>query len=197
MIFYKFVKNSVIFASKIFFNVNYYGIENIPQNQGCIICCNHRSNWDPILISKPIKKYLYFMAKEELFKYKFLGNFLKKLGAFPVARGKKDASAITTSINLINNNNFIVIFPEGTRSKNGDFLKPKAGAALIAYKAHADILPIKIIYHEPIKFRSKIDVIYGKVIPANKLNITENSLQQIRDASKFIMDNIKNLTPTK
>lgn len=197
MIIYKSIKCIVVFVSKIFFNVNYYGTENIPKNQGCIICCNHRSNWDPILISKPINTYLYFMAKEELFRCHFFGWILKKLGAFPVARGKKDTSAIVTSTKLINNNNFVVIFPEGTRSKNGEFLKPKAGAALIAYKTNTNILPIRIIYQEPIRFRSKVDIIYGEVIQISNLNIQDNSLQQIKEASKFIMDSIKILAPTK
>ena len=193
MIIYKFIKKIAISFTLLFHKVNYHNIEKIPQNHGCILCCNHRSNWDPFLIAKPMNKKIYFMAKEELFKHSLLSFIIKKLGAFPVARGKRDISAISHAIDLINSNNFVVIFPEGTRAKTSEFLKPKSGAAMVAHKSKADILPIRVIYQEPLKFRSQVDVIYGDIIHNNELNIAENSLSDIKVASQLIMEKIKNL----
>ena len=194
MIIYNLIKKTVLFFSLKYHKVNYYNTENIPINQNCLICCNHRSNWDPILISKPINKKIFFMAKQELFKKPVFGLILKKLGAFPVKRGLKDISAINHAIDLLHNNNFVVIFPEGTRSKTANFLKPKVGASVISHKANANILPIRIIYHEPIKFKSHIDIIYGNIITPEELNISNESFNNdIKSASLMIMEHIKSL----
>lgn len=193
MVLYNIIKNFVVYIAQKWHKVNYYHTENIPKDKGCLICCNHRTFWDPVYLAAPIKTKLFFMAKNELFKTPLISWILKKLGAFPVKRGKKDVNAINHSIDLMNDNKFVVIFPEGTRSKTSEFLKPKAGAAMVAYKTKSSILPIRIIYHEPIKFRSQVDVIYGKLISPEELNISDNSMNDIKNASLFIMENIKNL----
>ena len=64
---------------------------------------------------------------------------------------------------------------------------------MVAHKSKADILPIRVIYQEPIKFRSQVDVIFGDIIHNDELNIAENSLSDIKSASRLIMDRIKDL----
>ncbi len=194
MIFLNIIKNIAIFLGNSLYKVNYHNTQKIPNNKGYIICCNHRSNWDPVFIYKPMKTKLYFMAKQELFKFGFFGHILKKLGAIPVKRGSKDMSAINQTIDLVNQKKVVVIFPEGTRSKTGEFLKPKSGAVMIANKTNSDILPVRIIYQNPKKLRSKVDVIYGDVITPNQLNISEHSLKDIKNASLFVMNEIKKLS---
>lgn len=193
MIGFNIIKNIAIFVAQKYYRVSYHNIENIPKNRGCLICCNHISNWDPVLIYAPIKTKIYFMAKNELFKFSLFGYILKKLGAFPVKRGKKDMESIDYTVDLINKNKFVVIFPEGTRSKTGEFLRPKSGAAMVAYKTGSDILPVRIIYQNKNRFLSRVDVIYGKLISSESLNIHDGSLKDIKNASLFIMESIKKL----
>ena len=171
-------------------NVSYEGLENIPKNKGCIICCNHFSNWDAIFLANPIKRQIHFLAKKELYKFKLFGWILKKLGAIYVDRDSKNFNVIDIAVSHIRNNRFVGIFPEGKRSKTGELLKPKAGAAMVALKTNSDILPVGIKYEKPLKFRSKAKVTFGKIIHSNDFYKSEQTATQIRELSKLIMEKI-------
>lgn len=149
----------------LWYNVKFEGKENVPKSKSCVYVSNHRTNADPPLIVLGVKRKFSFMAKEELFKFKPFAVLIKMLGAFPVSRGKGDETAIENSVKAIESGRNLVIFPEGTRSKDGKLGKGKSGAALIAAKAHTDIVPVGIIFEgEKLHFRSKIIVRYGKPI---------------------------------
>lgn len=149
----------------LWYNVKFEGKENVPKSKSCVYVSNHRTNADPPLIVLGVKRKFSFMAKEELFKFKPFAILIKMLGAFPVSRGKGDETAIENSVKAIESGRNLVIFPEGTRSKDGKLGKGKSGAALIAAKAHTDIVPVGIIFEgEKLHFRSKIIVRYGKPI---------------------------------
>ena len=77
------------FIFRIWFHIEFHGQENQPQDRGYILCCNHRSALDPVLIAQKIKKPIRYMAKMELFQNPFVGFIIRHLGAFPVARGKE------------------------------------------------------------------------------------------------------------
>ena len=115
---------------KILFFLKVNGKGNIPKNGGFILCSNHLSNFDPVLIGVAQRRQLFFMAKSELFRNKFFGWLIRKLGAFPVERGAGDGKAINTAEKIINEGKTLGIFIEGTRSKTGELLRPKAGAAM-------------------------------------------------------------------
>ena len=136
------------------------------------------------------------MAKEELFKFKPFGFLIKMLGAFPVSRGKGDETAILNSVKTIENGRNLVIFPEGTRSKDGKLGKGRTGAALIAAKAHTEIVPVGIILEgEKLHFRSKITVRYGKPISSEGY-FDENGEPILRKLVKLknqYMDSIRSL----
>ena len=86
------------FIFRIWFHMEFYGQENQPRDRGYILCCNHRSALDPVLIAQKIKKPIRYMAKIELFQNKFVSFIIRRLGAFPVARGRGDTSAIDTAV---------------------------------------------------------------------------------------------------
>lgn len=177
----------------IWYNIKFEGKENIPKDRGCVYVSNHRTYADPPLIVLGVKRKFSFMAKEELFKFKPFAVLIKSLGAFPVARGKGDEKAIESAVETIKNGRNLVIFPEGTRSKDGKLGKGKSGAALVATKAHTDIVPVGIIFEgNKLKFRSKITVRYGKPI-SYKEYIDENGEPVLRKLVKFknkYMENI-------
>ena len=88
------------------------------------------------------------------------------------------------------------IFPEGTRSKDpdGKMLPPKAGVALIAKATHSDVLPACIYFEGKSKFRKKITVRFGEVIPYEELGLTdESNMSEIKDASRLVMGKIGEL----
>jgi len=135
---YKFVK-CIYYA---FYNVSVEGKENIPSDKGFIIASNHRSYADPPLVAVTSRCSKFaFVAKEELFKNPLFGWLIRKLGAFPVSRGKGDMSVITNAVEKLEEGRILVIFPEGTRSKDGKLGKGKTGVALIAAKSKAVVVP--------------------------------------------------------
>ena len=96
------------------------------------------------MCASAVGKDTKFLAKKELFKFPF-NIFLKFYGAFPINRGKLDMSAINWAKNQLNSkNNSLLIFPEGTRSKNLKLQKGFNGAAMIAIDTDSVILPISI-----------------------------------------------------
>jgi 1-acyl-sn-glycerol-3-phosphate acyltransferase len=120
------------------------GVENIPAG-GAIIAANHISLWDPPVVGTAIPRRAHFMAKEELFANPVFGWLISKLGAFPVRRGAADRTAIKTALTLLKNGSILVIFPEGTRSKDGKLGAPEAGLALLALKAGVPVIPAAVI----------------------------------------------------
>ena len=136
-----------------------------------------------------------YMAKAELFQFKPFGFILKKLGAFPVQRGKGDVEAIDTAAELLRDDCAVGVFIEGTRSKNGEFGKPKAGAVMLAYNNHAPILPVCITpigSKRPRLFHCAV-VSFGELIPFEELGIHEGSGVEFRNASRLVMDKIRAL----
>lgn len=176
---------------KILFFLKVNGKENIPKNGGFILCSNHLSNFDPVLIGVAQRRQLFFMAKSELFRNKFFGWLIRKLGAFPVERGAGDGKAINTAEKIINEGKTLGIFIEGTRSKTGELLRPKAGAAMIAQQTKADVVPVCITpKNKKIRVFSKVTVSIGKPISYEQLGLEESSPQAYRNASKMIMGRI-------
>ncbi len=189
-----FVRYTVWGIYKLFYNFHIEGIENIPQDRPLVMASNHRSYADPVILTMPMKRPLTYMAKEELFKNKLFGWFITKLGAFPVKRGAGDMQVIDDSIAILNSGRNLVIFPEGTRSKDGKVGKGKTGVALIAAKSGADVIPCGIIFEgEKLKFRSKLILRFGKVIPAEEIAVEDASPKALKGVKKRIMSAITEL----
>ena len=180
------------FIFRIWFHIEFHGQENQPQDRGYILCCNHRSALDPVLIAQKIKKPIRYMAKMELFQNPFIGFIIRHLGAFPVARGKGDTSAIDTAVETVKSGRVLGLFPEGTRSHDDQLLRFKSGAAVIASQSGGDLLPVAIWY-EGKKFRSRVVIRYGKPIANSQILIEENSTKQIKVVVALWRDEVDNL----
>ena len=145
------------------------GLENLPET-GAIISVNHSHFTDPLFIkfAVPRKYPLRLMGKAELFATPIGNKFFRMLGGFPVNRDGVDVQAVKTSIQILKNNENLLIFPEGSRVKNGVTLhdgKPPrahAGAAMIAVRTGAVIVPTYV--ESTKKFLKKTRVIFGKPI---------------------------------
>lgn len=151
-------------AMHIAFSLKFEGRENIPKGESVIYTSNHRSNADPPIVGCGARGKCSFMAKEELFKNKLFGWLIRSLGAFPVARGKGDAVVIDTAVERLEKGENLMIFPEGTRSKDGKVHRGHTGAALIAARSGKNIAPVGVVFGERLKFRCRITVKYGKPI---------------------------------
>ena len=136
------------------------GKENMPLSGKAILCANHQSLQDPLALATYIKRKMHFMAKKELFNVKLLGKILSALGAFPVARGQNDLTAIRTAFKLLGEDKAMGIFPEGTRFTDGEMHEAKNGVAMIALRTGAEVIPAYIIgNYKPFR---KMRLVIGK-----------------------------------
>ncbi len=142
--FLKIVKPIVKAFLNVIFRVRVEGEENIPREGGCMICANHISLWDPVMLIIYLTRPVTFMAKAELFKIPVVSSVLKAVKAFPVKRGTGDIGAVKAALKALKEENVLGIFPTGAREKKVEKVKVKAGIALIAAKAGTKIVPIYI-----------------------------------------------------
>ena len=173
---------------KLVFRMKYIDRENVPAEGAYILASNHTHAVDPILLGMGLKRQILFMAKEELFKNKFLNWFLRKFGAFPVERGKADTGSIRHFEEALEQGALMGIFIEGTRSKDGEFLKPKNGCSLIAYDTKTPVIPI---CHT--KIGKRVWFHFGKPLSIEDLGFENGGAREFRNASRIIMDHIKAL----
>ncbi len=177
---------------KLAYRWQIFGLENIPPSGPFIICSNHISWFDPPLVgcSVPPRLTVHFMAKQELFDNLLFGAIIKSMGAFPIDRKGVGYAAIRTSLKLLAEGRVICLFPEGTRSKNGLPQSAHPGAAMIAARSRAPILPVAVT--GPYRWRKPLQVTFGPLffIPPREGGDRKDYLET---SSEMIMNRIKEL----
>lgn len=173
------------------------GTEKVKNfESGHILCSNHLSNLDPVYLAMVHFKPINFMAKAELFKNKLLSKFLSAIGVFAVNRGKSDHQALDKATDILKSGEVLGIFVEGTRSKTGEFLRPKSGTTVLAYNTSSPIIPVCITgggKNNRIKLFKKTIIEYNYPILPEQLNIKEGTRLEIKAGTALIMQKIKEL----
>lgn len=174
------------------FRMRVRGRENLPRGGPVLLCSNHAAKRDPVILGVAQRRQVFYMAKEELFQNRFLGGLLRRLGAFPVLRGSGGTDALQEAYDLLDGNAVVGVFIEGTRSKTGELGRPKTGAALLAYRTKAPVVPVSITGEggKPPRAFQRTIVSFGRPIPAAELDIPDDSSMQLRKASRKIMGEI-------
>lgn len=180
---YRIVKLFLYVFFKVFYGIEVFGLENIPEEGGFIMAANHASYFDPPVLGAVSTRRTRFMAREELFKIPFF-RILLKVFAFPVKRDKPHPSAIKESVQRLRRGELIVMFPEGSRSVDGSLLEPKRGLSVLAAMSRTPVVPTFIRGTEkalPVGARfprpSKITVIFGTPLAMYKEE-TEKQFQE-------------------
>lgn len=192
---YNFGKVVVTPIFKLLFRYRVNNKNNLPEQGGYILCCNHVSLKDPVFLALGQKRQIYYMAKEELFHNKFLSTLIRALGAFPVHRGSGDTKAINNAELLLEDGKVLGIFIEGTRSRTGELLRPKSGAAMMAFQTGKPVVPACISCKEgklPKLFR-KVTISYSNPMTPEELGLKEGTGTEFRNASRRIMDIISTM----
>ncbi|MCT4793963.1 MULTISPECIES: lysophospholipid acyltransferase family protein [Exiguobacterium] len=187
---YRVARAAVALIQKLMFRVEYIGRDNVPADGSVLVCSNHQSNWDPVLLAIAIPKQrpLRFFAKKELFGVPVLKHILNRAGQIPVSRGEGDRQALRVVLQKLKENELISIFPEGTRSKDGTLGTAQAGVGFFALRSEAAVLPIAIIGRY--KFRTKLKVVIGEPLDLTALKANKASAQEAAD---LIMERISEL----
>lgn len=138
---YRIIKLLLLIIFKGIFRFKVIGSENVPEKGGVIVATNHTSYLDPLVIGCAIRKrQATFMARHGLFKIPLIGMFVKTF-SFPVDRDKPKPSTIKEAVNRLRKGELIVMFPEGSRSRDGNLLDAKRGAGILAEVAKAKVVP--------------------------------------------------------
>ncbi len=135
----------------IYFRMSRIGREHIPAEGPVIIASNHRSFLDPFVIATMARRPMYYVAKKEIFIWRWEAWLLNALGAFPVERGAGDAEMIKTAKAILGRGDIVLMFPEGTRTRPGALGKPKRGVGRLALETGAPVVPVAVIGTEAVR----------------------------------------------
>lgn len=148
---------------KLMYNIKVQGLNTLPLGEKAILCPNHTSNIDSIVLMIRCNRNIHFLAKKELFKTGFTTWFFTKLNVICVDRQGNDAAAIKKALRTLKDDKLLGIYPEGTTKKEGrELIEPKAGALMIALAAKAPIIPVAI--YGKYKFRGKVFIKAGEPV---------------------------------
>lgn len=143
-------------ALHVAFRGKIYGAEKVPMTGPLLVVSNHASDFDPPLLSNCVRRPVAYMSKEELFEIPIFSTLIRWYGAYPVKRGRADRAAIRAAEASSKDGWALGIFLEGTRTPDGLIHKPKLGAAMIAKKLQAPILPVSLWGTEKILAKGSI-----------------------------------------
>lgn len=190
---YSFFKRHVSGLVRWLWQIEVVGAENQPQEDGYLLCSNHTSMSDVIVLAVGTKRIIHYMAKAELLHIPIIGSFLKSLGAFPVRRGKADLAALKHAMNMIEAGDIVGFFPQGTRCPHVDprTTDVKSGAGMMVYHTKCKVVPVYIkTKQNKTKMFHKTQVIYGPPISYEELPFEKGTTAEFREATAFIFDRI-------
>ena len=184
------------------FRVECVGRENLKkvQTRGCILAPNHISAIDPVfvVITRFWGRRMVVFAKKELFEINALLTwFFRCCGALCVRGTKEEVAVIGETVKQCQNGSTLLIFPEGTREKDGVLLQPKSGLFVIAAEAGVDVVPVRIYYDTPdgkMKLFCKVRVVYGEPMPAAQFAMeSRRDVKKLRANKQALLDAWENL----
>ncbi|TQR19787.1 lysophospholipid acyltransferase family protein [Psychrobacillus vulpis] len=185
---YSFAKTVVYTALNPVYRFEVIGADKFPKEGGILLCANHIAALDPPVVGINAPRPVNFMAKEELFQIPILKSILPGVHAFPVKRGMSDRDALRRAIKLLKDGEVVGLFPEGTRSKDGELGKGFSGAGFFALRGEANVVPCAII--GPYKPFKRLKVVYGEMIDMQPFRDRKASAEEV---TEVIMDHIKQL----
>ena len=183
---------------KLFFGFKVRGEDNIPREGRVILASNHVSALDPPIVGVATKRELHFLAKKELFSVPIIGAMIKRLNSIPIERGAGDIKAIKAFTQILQNDQAALLFPEGTRSRDGGFGEAREGVGLIATRTKSDIIPIYIKGTWDLKRsflrRGGISVYFGTCVKIDQYkDLDLPKKERYKKISQDVLDAIKRL----
>ena len=200
---YFLLKPLCVIAFAIFFRFRGYRADRVPTEGGFILASNHQSFLDPVLLGLGLRRQIGFVARSTLFKNPLFSALIRALGAVPIERDKGDMGALRSVKDALRSGRILVMFPEGTRTRDGTVGRCKAGAAISARAARAPIvfaaidgahdawpkhgkLPrlfttVRVVYGEPVTYGRGTD---HRTVGGDMRARLEGLLEEVRDLSR-------------
>lgn len=200
---YRFLTGLTRLLVRTFSRCEVVGIERVPLDGPLVIVANHLHLLDPPLLAATTPRRVHPMAKRELFETPLVGWVLWPYGAFPVRRFSADMGALRAARNLLRHDAAVLMFPEGTRSKDARLHPALPGAAMVALLAGAPVLPVAITGTEDVRIpgslfawlrgaRPRLRVVFGEPVHLDTANASGQSAEQATD---LVMRRIAALLP--
>jgi len=198
--FYRFLQIILQIFFKMIYRVEEKGREKVPRKGGFLLCSNHISYIDPIIIDVFFPRCVFFMAKAEVFENRFLASLSKFFNAFPVNRSTFDRKSLRNSLDIVNGGEVVGVFPQGTRYPDGFIGEGKKGIGMLSVMGNCPIIPMALsgtnkIVKKPHKriFFPKVQIIYGDVIYTKQIKEKYSNKEAIEKIVDMAMSAIREL----
>jgi 1-acyl-sn-glycerol-3-phosphate acyltransferase len=126
----------------LFYRVRVYGREKVPATGGALICANHQSYFDPVLIGLAVDRRMNFLARASLFKNRLFKWLIEFLDAIPIDREGSGFGGLKETLRCLKKGELVLIFPEGTRTRDGQLQPLKPGFCAVARRGNQPIVPV-------------------------------------------------------
>lgn len=184
------------------FDGSLFGDENLPRKGPYLLACNHVSFWDPPFVGSSVyNREIFPLSRNTLFRTPFRNWFFRGLNCIPVDRGGTDITAIKTVLQLLKDGKPVLIFPEGTRSFDGNFQPAQAGVGMLAIKTKVPVIPCRVFGAYEIMSRTSswpdwnitAQIVFGEPISVDELASKASGPSKNQEAADYIMKKIAEL----
>lgn len=191
-------------AYRMFFRGEIVGLRNLPPTGGFLVAANHASHLDPFIIASQLPRQVTFFARKTLWSPGLPSWWLNAVGVIPVDRdGGSDVTAIKRVLHALKAQKIIIMFPEGTRSRDGNMQTPKPGVGLFACRAQVPVVPARIFGSFDAlgkggmvpRFGTPVTVVYGAPLAPADYDAPDAGKERYQLASERIMAHIAALQP--
>lgn len=190
-------------AHRLLFRGECSGLEFIPKTGPFLLAANHLSFLDPPFIGCHVPREIYFFARKSLFGSGLWGRVLRDVNAIPVDLERDtDLAAIKQIFRILKDGNGLLVFPEGTRSIDGQLQEARSGIGMIACKSNVPIIPARIFgSHEafgrgrPLKPFTPVSIAFGPPLHPAGIRPDKKGRQRYQAVSERIMESIAALQP--
>jgi 1-acyl-sn-glycerol-3-phosphate acyltransferase len=200
-IMYRLSRNLFKLCIKIGFRLKIIGLENFPDKP-FIVAANHTSLLDPPIVGAACNRYIvYFMVKQELFEMPVIRHWSKSVNCIPVRRGDNSIKGLRETLKKIKEGKVVGIFPEGTRSVDGELREAKVGTGFLIAMAKVPVVPIYVYgtaeafpKGKKVKWGTRVGALIGKPLMPEDLGIGKKNTREDYDRiSNKVMDTIAGL----
>ncbi len=174
---YHFMRRICQMTAVLCCRVRHTGRRNIPREGGVLVVANHQSHFDPPLVGMVGPRRMNYLARDTLFRFKPFGWLIHSIGSIPIDRKGRALAGIKTALRCLKRGEMLVVFPEGTRSPDGEIQPFRPGFTTLAVRGRAAILPVGIegAYegwprNQKLPRLCNAHVHYGSPIPAEEVS---------------------------
>ena len=170
-----------------YFRWRVYNPERVPLTGPVVLASNHQSFLDPPLVGSGVKRDINYMARKSLFRYPVVGWTLRTVNAVPVDRDGGGAAGLKAILDRLKAGGGIVLFPEGTRSKDGNLQPARSGIGLVVAKSTAPVVPVRVFGTFDAQWKRlkllrppRVAIKYGRPLLFEKLRAEAKDCSKIR-----------------